>query len=82
MPIPRSKIAATQRYNTKAYDQVTLRTRKAENFPALIDQAAAAAGKSKAAWLHDVITAALIAQGITVPAPTVDEDPAEDPDED
>ena len=82
MPVSKARIAANQRYNEKAYDQVTLRTRKAENFPALIDAAAAAAGKSKAAWLHDVIAAALIAQGITVPAPTVDEDPAEDPAED
>ena len=78
MPTSKAKVAANTRYNRKTYDQILVRALKTESFPALIDAAAAAAGKSKAAWLHDVIVAALIAQGITLPAPTLSEDPAED----
>ena len=67
---------ATAKWEEKAYDKVLLRMPKGTK------AAIQAVSESVNGYIVRAVLAALAADGVQVAAPTVDEDPAEDPAED
>ena len=56
MPASKAQMKANNKYNRKTYATITVRSKKADNLAEQIDQAATAAGVSKATWILTAIT--------------------------
>lgn len=61
-----AKIAANNRYQSKVYELVSFRTKRADRLNERINTAAAQQGTSRAAYLTAAITAALDRDGVTL----------------